>query len=202
MKKLLLLAFMAMIATNAWAVTYTFGWEDGTSTVISGYSDYTATNVSDLVYEGSYALKFEDATADGSGTPQGYVAWVRGLQDGDVVSASIARYDDTPDASPSGRIWGHWNDDPLDVDAYAGSASGNSDYGLGMGWDITGYDWTVVDGHTGLVIEVRIYSAPGDTCWYDNLSVTVPDRDGIEVEFPGGGVAVENGTFSEIKALY
>ena len=202
MKKLLLLAAIMMLAVAANAATYTYGWEDGTSTVLSGFDLYEATNVSDVVYDGNYALKFADATVDGAGTPQGYVCWVRGLLDGDVVSASIARYDDTPDASPSGRIWGHWNDDPLDVDGYAGSASGNSDYGLGLGWDITSFDWTVSGGHTGLVIEVRIYSNPGDTVWYDNLEVIVPDRDGVEVEFPGGYVPVEGSTMSSIKALY
>ncbi len=202
MKKLLLLLALVALAVPAAAVTYTYGWEDGTNTVLSGFDLYEATNVSDMAYEGSYSLRFTDATVAGAGTPQGYVCWIRGLQDGDVVSASVARYDDTPAASPSGRIWGHWNDDPLNVDFYSGSASGNLDYGLGLGWDITSYDWTVVTPHTGLVIEVRIYSLPGDTVWYDNLTVTVPDRDGIFVEFPGGYIPVEESTFSSIKALY
>ncbi len=202
MKKLLLLAFLALFASTASAVTYTYGWEDGVNTVLGGYSDYIALNVSDVVYEGGHALQFTDDTADGSGTPQGYVCWVRGLMDGDIIDASIARFDDSPSASPSGRIWGHWNDDPVDIGGYNGSASGNSDYGLGEGWDITGHMWTVSGGHTGLVIEVRIYSGTGDTVWYDNLAVTVPDRDGIEVEFAGGYVAVEGATISSIKALY
>jgi hypothetical protein len=204
MKKLLFLALMVLIATSATAqtITYTFGWEDGTSTVIGGYSDFIATNVTSPVYGGNYALEFMDNTPDGGGTPQGYICWIRGLQDGDEVYASVARFDDTPGASPSGRIWGHWNDDPLDIGGYAGSASGNSDYGEGLGWDITDWTWLVLDGHTGLMIECRIYSNPGDTVWYDNLTVTVPDRDGIEVEFPGGYVPVFDGTMSQLKALY
>lgn len=207
MKKLLLLAVVALFATNAWAVTYTYGWEDGVSTVMETYPAGGAgamicTNVSspEPVNSGSYALKCVDDHP--SGTPQGLAVWIRGLQDGDVVSATVARYDDTPGASPSGRIWGHWNDDPLDVTGYNGSASGNGDYGEGLGWDITGYDWTVVDGHTGLVIELRTYSSPGDTVWFDDLVVTVPDRPGIEVEFPGGYIPVEDTTISQIKALY
>ena len=68
------------------------------------------TNVSspEPVHGGTYALKCVDDMP--SGTPQGYLAWIRGLQDGDQVTAGFWRYDITPNASPSCRIWGHWND--------------------------------------------------------------------------------------------
>ncbi|MBM4118325.1 hypothetical protein FJ251_11415 [bacterium] len=205
MKKLLLLLALVALAVPAAALTYTYGWEDGTSTLLSvfplsppGMLAYNVTGP-DPVYGGTYSLKTVD---NSTGTPQGYVVWIRGLMNGDVVTASVARYDTTPNAQPSGRIWGHYNDNPLDVNGYNGSASGNSDYGLGLGWDITSYTWTMTGGHTGLVVELRTYTDPGSTVWWDNLEVVVPDRTGIFVEFPGGYIPVEDNTISSIKALY
>jgi hypothetical protein len=158
--------------------TQSFGWEDGTTTVVSTYPDpdsILSTNVGapDPVQSGSRSLRLEDNAA--SGTPQVYIAWIAGLTDGDEVTASFWRYDDTPGAAPSCRIWGHWNDDPGDITGYDGSAGGNDDYGPGTGWDQTSHTWTVADGHTGLVIEVRTYSSDGDTVWIDDLEVTIPD---------------------------
>lgn len=160
----------------AWAQqTMTHDWEDGTSTIIGQYSDIDAFNVGapDPVYAGTRSLKLVDQAA--SGTPQAFVAWITGLNDGDQITASFWRYDDTPSAAPSCRIWGHYNDDPGDINGYAASAGGNSDYGPGTGWDQASHSWTVADGHSGLVIEVRTYSNPGDTVWIDNLEVTIPD---------------------------
>ncbi len=160
----------------AWAQqTMTHGWEDGTSTIIGQYSDIDAFNVTapDPVNTGSRSLKLVDQAA--SGTPQAFVAWITGLNDGDVVTASFARYDDTPSAAPSCRIWAHYNDDPSDVTGYDGSAGGNSDYGLGAGWDLASHSWTMADGHSGLIIEVRTYSNAGDTVWIDDLEVIIPD---------------------------
>lgn len=205
MKNLLLLLALVALAVPAAAMTYTYGWEDGTSTLLSvfplpnGMLPYNVTSP-EPVYAGTYSLKTVDNAA--SGTPNGYVCWIRGLMDGDAVAVSLARYDETPNVSPSGRIWAHYNDDPLNVDTYSGSASGNNDYGLGLGWDIVSWTWTMAGGHTGLVIEVRTYSNPGDTVWWDNLEVIVPDRTGIFVEFPGGYIPVEDNTISSIKALY
>jgi hypothetical protein len=167
----------------------------------SGDPPIIATNVGDPdpVYEGLRSLRLEDNSP--SGTPQAYVAWVRGLAPGDSVTACIARYDDTPDASPSCRIWGHWNDDPGDVNGYAGSAGGNSDYGPGAGWDVTCWTWNVADtGHTGLVIEVRTYSNPGDTVWVDELIVDAPMT--AEIVIPDCENPVAEATWSSIKALY
>ena len=153
----------AMGAFMASAATVNYGWEDG-GTVLGVYpaGEMIATNVGapDPVHTGDRSLKLEDNSP--SSTPQAYVAWIKNLQDGDVVTGSIFRYDVTPGVAPSARIWGHWNDNPDDVMGYSGSASGNYDYGPGEGWDCTSYDWTVADGHTGLVIEVRTYSNPGD----------------------------------------
>jgi hypothetical protein len=171
-------AILVVIASPGLAQqTESFDWEDGSTTVLYTYPNpdsILSTNVTapDPVHAGSRSLRLEDNAA--SGTPQVYVAWITGLTDGDQVTASFWRYDDTPGGAPSCRIWGHWNDNPGDITGYSGSADGNSDYGPGTGWDQTSHTWTVVDGHTGLVIEVRTYSSDGDTVWIDDLEVTIP----------------------------
>jgi hypothetical protein len=177
MKGILTVAMLGVLCVPVHAVQMVnYGWEDG-GTVLGMYGASTppmfATNVTSPVHGGQRSLMLEDNSV--SGTPQAYVAWITGLQDGDVVEAGFWRYDTTPDAAPSSRIWAHWNDDPNDIDGYDGSASGNVDYGLGAGWDWTSYMWTVVDGHTGLVIEARTYSNPGDTVWIDDLCISAPD---------------------------
>ena len=127
-------------------------------------------------YEGGYALRLEDGSP--SGTPYAVVAYVYGLGDGDQVTVGFWRYDITPGMAPSCRIWGHWNDSlPSDLAAYDGTAGGNEDYGPGTGWDYVEHTWTVSGGHTGLAVEVRTYSNPGDVVWIDNLYVEpAPDR--------------------------
>jgi len=124
-----------------------------------------------------------------------------GLTDGDSVTASVWRHDTTPGASPSVRIWGHWNDDPSDVNGYHGSASGNDDYGPGTGWDQTAFTWTVADGHTGLVIEARTYSIAGDTVWIDDLHVEFPPTATLYIPVAGAS-ATEPVSWTDVKALY
>jgi hypothetical protein len=209
MKTLFLLAGLACFATVAPAVTVVdYGWEDA-GTVLGIYPDpdlpsIIATNVAswegDPVHAGNFSLRLVDNAP--SGTPQAYVAFIWGLQDGDMVTAGFWRYDDSPDASPSVRIWAHWNDElPVNPDGYDGSASGNGDYGPGTGWDYTDYTWTVVDGHTGIVIEARTYSNPGDTVWLDDMHIEIPDH--AFVQIPGcSPIAVESETWGSVKNLY
>lgn len=193
--------FAVVLLTASGAViaqqTETFGWE-GTATILSMYPDscVEATIATDPVHGGSQSLEIERLS---DGTPQAYVAWITGLSDGDEVTASFWRYDMTPAAPPSCRIWAHWNDDPNDVNGYAGSASGNTEYGPGTGWDETEYTWTVIEGHTGLVIEARVYSNPGDIVWIDDMSVTFPV--GADLVFPGE-LALEQTTWGDIKAIF
>jgi len=174
---LLAVVSLCCFVTSANADTY--GWEDGVGTVLGLYGTgdppIIATNVGapDPIHTGERSLKLEDNSP--SGTPQAYVAWITGLTDGDMVTGSFWRYDTTPGVSPSVRIWAHWNDDPFDVNGYNGSAGGNDDYGPSEGWDQTSWDWTVADGHTGLIIEARTYSSPGDTVWIDDLEVIAPE---------------------------
>ncbi len=211
---IMVLAALAALAVPAVAQqTATFGW-DGAGVLALGYfgtpvdGDYPilasledGTNVP--VYNGSHSLMCVDHAP--SGTPQLFAAFVHNLRPGDEVHGQVARYDDTPDASPSGRIWGHWNDslgEPFeDINQYDGSASGQGDYGLGLGWDITEFIWVVPEDHQGLVIELRTYSSPGDTVWFDDLTITAPDH--AFIRFPGDDpVAADNTTLTEVKALF
>jgi len=137
-----------------------------------------------------------------SGTPEAYVAWVRELLPGDTVEASLWRYDDTPDTLPSCYIWGHWNDDPYDVDARNGSAGGNGDCGPGTGWDQTSWTWTVPaeSQHTGLVVEVRVSGHMGAMVWIDQMIVSAPSHADIQV--PGNVSPVESSSWGRIKGSY
>jgi len=207
-KFLMVLLMLGLGAGPALAITYYYGWEDG-GTVLGFYgtnpdnSDVMFANyvgAPDPVHIGTYSLKLEDNMA--SGTPQAFVAYVWDLQMGDVVSASFWRYDTTFDAAPSCRIWGHWNDDlPGDYFAYSGSASGQTDYGPGDGWNQALFDFNNVDGHTGLVIECRTYSGPGDIVYIDDLEVTIPDH--ASIMLPSASfVGTEETSFGSVKALF
>lgn len=178
--------------------TATCGWE-GSDTILANYGDIIATiETSAPVYNGSHSLKLVDDAA--SGTPQAFIGWITSLNDGDIITASFWRYDDTPGAAPSCRIWGHWNDDPNDINEHSGTAGGLSDYGPGTGWDMVEYEWTVVDGHTGFVLEARTYSNAGDTVWIDDLTITTPD--GATIIVPEDVVSLERQSWGGIKASF
>ncbi len=151
-----------------------FGWEDGTSTILGMYpaAAVTATNAVDQHHDGgARSLKLLRNSAT---TAEAFVAWVTGLTDGDVVTASFWRYDTTPGAGPSCRIWGSYTYGG-GINRYAGGAGGNESYGSETGWDQTSYTWTFdSDGGTrdGLRIEARVYSASGAIVWVDDISVT------------------------------
>lgn len=197
------LASLILVALpfTAMAVTATCGWE-GTETVLALYGTGTppinASISTDPVYSGSQSLCLEDNSP--SGTPQAYIAWITGLDDGDTVSASFWRYDVTPATAPNCRIWAHWNDDPEDIMGYVSSAGGNDDYGPGTGWDMVEWEWTVIDGHTGLVVEIRTYSVEGDTVWIDDLTVTAPD--GASILVPEDFVSLDRNTWAGIKSSF
>jgi len=207
MKKLFVIA-LVLIAVPAFAVqNASYGWENG-GTVLTIYAADAghAYNVGapDPIHSGLASLKCVDNTDGGRATPDYYFCWIKGLVEGDVVTATLWRYDTTPASSPSGRIWAKYTDvGTTDYDNYSGSASGNIDYGPGTGWDNTGHTWTFwSDGgtHDGLMISVRTYSVVGDTVWFDDFEVTFPD--GCTIEFPEALVPVENESWASIKALY
>ena len=136
----------------------------------------------DPVYEGAYSLKLVDDEA--SGTPRALLGWVAGLQDGDVVTVSFWRYDTTPAGAPSCRLWANYTMSGGDIDSYAASAGGNSDYGPGEGWDLVEWTWEFesdLDTRNGLAIQCRTYSNPGDVVWIDEITIIGPDDASIQI---------------------
>ena len=180
-------------------------WEHGETLFhVEGTGDpaIIATNVTDPdpVHEGTHALRLEDNSPDG--TPEAWIAYLYDLDEGDEVTVGFWRYDTTPSVAPSVRIWAHWNNSlPGDLSADDGSAGGDSDYGPGTGWDYAEYTWTVPAGMTGIVIEARTYSNPGDTVWIDELMVMPPGNCTIVTPCLTL-VGTQETTFSSLKAEY
>ena len=156
-----------------------YGWEDG-GTVLGSYGNFHSDHNSDpnYVHSGSGSLHiWEDPL---SGTPQGFVAWITGLSDGDVIDASFFAYDESPGTSPGIRIWGHYTTSD-DITGYEGSASGNGQYSGDDLWTDLGHSWTF-DSNGGerdsLVVEVRIYSNDnGNYGYVDDMTVHVSGDD-------------------------
>jgi len=201
----LLLAATAVLAIAAFAQagTYTYGWEDGVGAVLGSYGNlYNPINQSANVNSGGHALEMQESPL--GGTPQAYVAFIENLTQGDIIDASFYGYDDTPGTSPSFRIWAHYANSG-DVNSYAGSASGNSTYSAGIGWEQLAWSWSFDDGggtRDALVIEYRLYSdAEFQTYDCDDISVTAPDA--ATVTFPGvDPTATDGTTWGTVKSLF
>ena len=176
--------------------TVSYDWEDGGSYLgTSGNIDEVLSGNSDeQSRSGLYSLKIVENPI--GGTPQAWVAWITGLQDGDVIDASFWVWDDTPNASPRGRIWAHYGLASDGIGSNEGSASGNSTYSGSSLWSELSHQW-IFNSNGGerdsLIIEVRMYSPSGDpvdppTIYVDDLTVSVeaanPDGVGINVPAP------------------
>lgn len=175
---MLAIAGALSMTSAAQAATLSYGWEDGVGTVLSSFgAGMQYTNTDALAYSGSRALLIEDVDTNTSGTPQGYVAWITGLTDGDTVDASFWAFDSTPAAAPSVRIWGHYTNG-ADVDSYAGSAGGNGTYSGDTTWAELDYSWvfdSAAGTRDGLMVEVRFYDSSSVTtgsALIDDLTVT------------------------------
>lgn len=184
------LAITGFVA-SAQAATVTYGWEDvpaaevlGTNNPLPPASAFLATFPEDdtnHVRSGQYSLGLTDTSGSGT-TPQAFVGWVTGLQNGDQVTASFWVYD-TSSGSPSGRIWGHYTSDVNNIYSLTTSTSANNQtYSASTGWSQLAYTWTFNSNsgkNTGLVIEARSYdTADGrdNTIYIDDLSITAPNH--------------------------
>jgi len=213
MKKLFLVfAVACLFATSAWALTGNYGWED-CGTVLGQYpaTGLAFANVTTTVHSGMRALEL---VRTNSATTQAYVAWVKGLTTGDVVTGIVWVYDLTVGGNPSGRIWAHYGSSSDVMLAY-GSASGSADYSGVTPWctvpNAAAYAWTFGTpapsnpSADALIIEVRSYgnTAPLNVIYVDDIEITAPDRAGVSIVFPyPGPSANEETTWGGIKALY
>lgn len=221
MKYLILIAALALLTGPAHAqVGAYYSWEDG-GTILGSYGNLVDDSNVTGIQIGSQGSTLPDYQCPGahhgtrylhvaedphSSTPQAYLAWVTGLNNGDEVTASFYGYDTSPEASPSLRIWGAYSSS-IDIDDYLGSAGGSSEYTAGLGWDRVEYTWTF-DGGDGnaLVIQGRLYSTPSTSdpdhtdFWMDYITVTSPVH--ATQYFPGESTPVEASDWSTIKALF
>lgn len=193
-----LLLLTSAVTSAAQAATLTYGWEDGSGTVLGAFGNVVdATNVTGAqtgsagggasysvsgAYSGTHFLHVAEEPQ--SGTPEVLLAVVTGLSAGDTIDAAFFGYDDTVNASSSMRIWAHYADSAAilsgDFNSDLGSAGGNSTYTAGTGRDEVANSWTFGTIGDALVIQARLYSAPatdpGRTdYWIDQLTVTAPD---------------------------
>ncbi|WP_246116299.1 PEP-CTERM sorting domain-containing protein [Denitromonas halophila] len=198
--KTLIAAGVALATSQAYALqSLDYGWEDGVGTILGSFGNLAdATNVSGSQSgsdgASSYSVSgarsgsrfLHVAEAPLGGTPQAYLAFVTGLQAGDLVSASFWGYDNSAGTNPSLRIWGHYAD-AADINSYVKSAGGSNTYTDGSGWSELSNTWTFDGGATdGLVIEARLYSmTSGGTSdrtdfWIDDLRISAPDHATIQ----------------------
>ena len=178
------LAVCLSLVGSVFAETVNYGWETGSGDAILGsYGNIGSAEFStEQAHSGDYSLKITEDPI--GGTPQAYLAWVTGLQEGDVVTASVwAQSYNGTDSIPRGRLWGHYTAGD-DINAYDGSASGPDEYAGATDWDCIQHSWTIAAGKEALVIEGRIYSSsdPGNNVvYFDDLCVTVPDHASVTV---------------------
>ena len=206
MKLMITILMLAFCATGALAQqTLTYGWEDGVATHLGTFGNVgEAINVDNFAHTGTHSLYMTEDPIDG--TPQVFVAWIAALQHGDEVTVSFWSFDDTPDASPSSRIWAHYTSNAI-LD-YQGSAGGNGDYTPGTGWSEQSFTWTVDllgdPDRTALCIEFRLYSAVGlpGPYYCDDVTVTAPEEAQIFFADDDPVVANVETTFGGVKALY
>ncbi len=181
-------AVAATVATAASAdISASTGWEDTSADALLGsfgnIFDYGYESAD--VYSGNSSLfMIEDPV---SGTPQGFVAWITGLSEGDTVTATMWMKGaaNGVDNDGKGRLWGHYTFDD-DIDSYDGSASGPSEYaGEGGIWTQTSHTWTVAADKTALVIEARMYSyGTNNLLLGDDLTIST-SNDGASIMLAG-----------------
>jgi hypothetical protein len=217
MKKLLgLLIVAGTVAALAMPATagtvFTYGWEDGTGTILGSSGNLVdPTNVTGPqdglggsagpftcpgANSGDYYLHV--AEEPHSGTPEAWIGWVTGLEDGDTINAGFFGYDITADVSPSLRIWGHYTSG--DSLTNVGSAGGSATYTSGIGWEELTHSWTFnsnLGARDGLVIQARLYSAPTTSeehrtdYFIDDLTIEVDSIDGVyTVTTPGYSIDI------------
>tara|TARA_B100001059_G_scaffold233441_1_gene273505 strand:+ start:9499 stop:10164 length:666 start_codon:yes stop_codon:yes gene_type:complete len=181
----------ASVASAGVSFNGAFNWDDG-GTVMGSYgSNVTFANIVDPFGDSGSdrALKITEDPL--SGTPQGYVAWIDGLNDGDVINVSMMGLGDGV-LTGKIRLWAHYT--TSDITSYGGSAGGSNSYSASATeWTMLSNEWTFSGGtasggdHTGLVIEARLYAYSDNedsSGWVDDITVDVfTTSSDVEISF-------------------
>ena len=178
----------ASVASAGLSYSGSYDWNDGGTALGSYGSNLTLSNVVNPIFGGSNgSLQMTEDPL--SGTPQAYVSWITGLNDGDTIDVSMLGLGD---GSSTGkiRLWAHYTTG--DITTYGGSASGPSDYSTSTTeWTMLSNTWTFnSDGgnRNGIVIEARLYAYSGNenpSGWVDDITVDVfSTSDDVVINFP------------------
>jgi hypothetical protein len=192
--------------------TVSCGFEDGASTILGSFGNIAAAeNVAQPVHEGTRSLRLLESPE--GGTPQAFVAFVEGLEDGDVIDACFWAYDTSPNMPPSIRIWAHYASNG-NVDSNRGSAGGDTTYSGGTGSHDSGgwtqlchrWEFESLGGYPdALVIEARLYSPVGreSEFFLDEVEVTVSSQTArVTLPCPRTGGEKLESHWGSIKSLY
>jgi len=203
MKNTLIFTLILLVAAGSQAaVSWSYDWDDGVGTALGTFGNVGSyENSSEQAQSGSYSLKaIEDPIG---GTPQLYIWWITGLQDGDTVFASVYGYAPNTNTYARQRIWGHYTTVGGDASSYGGSASGNETYtsDIGLGWQQVTNTF-IFDSNSGandgLTIEARCYSSDAGPTYYthyfDTTAITV-SRDLVTIYRADGSVITEPAFF-------
>lgn len=147
------------------------------------------------VRSGSKALWISDDSS--SDTPEGYVAWIRGLQPGNYINASCFAKSYAGQSSGGVRLWAHYTYDDATIRSFAGSAGGYEIYSnpdewteLRKTWVFPSLTYTDSQGNphpvTGMILKIRTYSAVGEGGFVDDLKIEVPQTATVLFPSPDG----------------
>ncbi|MEJ5260556.1 MAG: hypothetical protein WHS88_10235 [Anaerohalosphaeraceae bacterium] len=182
---------------------HTYGWENFDpfapnfrETVLLGTYGALQTGLEiSQVRSGGKALWISDDSA--SDTPEGYVAWIRGLQPGDYINASCFAKSYAGQTSGGVRLWAHYTYDDANIRSYGGSAGGYDIYSNSDDWTELRKTWvfpslTYTDSQgnphpvTGMILKIRTYSNVGEGGFVDDLSIEVPQTATVLFPSPDG----------------
>lgn len=200
-------------------VSGAYGWEDGRGDTIGGFvapsgncsgTPFAGQNITTAnigtdegpVNSGDRALRLTEQPHCGS-TPEIYLAFIEGLEHGDVIHGRVFGFDEVLNSDPRIRIWAKYAQSG-DPESHVASAGGNSDEPTtGVGWEEVCHTWFFNAGsppRDALSVAVRVYSTPGFcedlTCgtdyFVDDIEVLVwSSNPGVMITFPDGSVIGE-----------
>jgi len=198
------------------AEIYTYDWADGNANYLGCFDYDSVADVSVAFNRPGSAGSGLEITKNsvGGGYSLGFLATVWDLEEGDEVTVSMWRYDNST-AMPYFRLWAHYNNGlsqaedarGQDMQVNDGNCFGNNNFGLQNGWERFSHTWTVARGNTGMIIDAVVYGDRHDYMYIDDLAITVPDQASVRLPnaiYPAGGspTPADASTWSSVKAIF